>query len=321
MSYLRVIAKDGRIECTLVMAKSRLAPLKRLTLPRLELQAATLAARQNALLRKELSLDLGPPTYWTDSTIVLQYISNTTARYHTFVANRVAEIQNATNVKEWRHVPTRENPADDASRGVSASDLSGSRWVHGPAFLKLPPEQWPSTPVIRPLDEAELKVKKAISFSTQALDHQGPIDKLIDGITNWMQLLRTIACFQLIPEIHRSKIPFKGPLEAEHLQRAEKFLVKYVQRQCYLEEINAINQGRSIPISSPLIRLRPVLYEGTLVVPGRISHAKVPSYVKRPVVLSSRHPVVESLCRYVHEKQLTQEEIMFWQSCVVIIGS
>ena len=302
VSYLRVIAKDGRIECTLVMAKSRLAPLKRLTLPRLELQAATLAARQNALLRKELGLDLGPPTYWTDSTIVLQYISNTTARYHTFVANRVAEIQNATNVKEWRHVPTRENPADDASRGVSASDLSGSRWVHGPAFLKLPPEQWPSTPVIRPLDEAELEVKKAISFSTQALDHQGPIDKLIDGITNWMQLLRTIACFQLIPEIHRSKIPFKGPLEAEHLQRAEKFLVKYVQRQCYLEEINAINQGRSIPISSPLIRLRPVLYEGTLVVPGRISHAKVPSYVKRPVVLSSRHPVVESLCRYVHEK-------------------
>ena len=302
VSYLRVIAKDGRIECTLVMAKSRLAPLKRLTLPRLELQAATLAARQNALLRKELGLDLRPPTYWTDSTIVLQYISNTTARYHTFVANRVAEIQNATNIEEWRHVPTRENPADDASRGVSASDLSGSRWVHGPAFLKLPPEQWPSTPVIRPLDEAELEVKKAISFSTQALDHQGPIDKLIDGITNWMQLLRTIACFQLIPEIHRSKIPFKGPLEAEHLQRAEEFLVTYVQRQCYLEEINAINQGRSIPISSPLIRLRPVLSEGKLVIPGRISHAKVPSHVKVPVVLSSRHPAVESLCRYVHEK-------------------
>ena len=205
VSYLRVIAKDGRIECTIVMAKSRLAPLKRLTLPRLELQAATLAARQNALLRKELGLDLRPPTYWTDSTTVLQYISNTTARYHTFVANRVAEIQNATNVEEWRHVPTHENPADDASRGVSASDLSGSRWLRGPAFLRLPPEQWPSTPVIRPSDEAELEVKKAISFNTQALDSQGPMDKLIDGITNWIQLIRTIACFQLIPEIHRSK--------------------------------------------------------------------------------------------------------------------
>ena len=306
VSYLRVIAKDGRIkrklECTLVMAKSRLAPLKRLTLPRLELQAATLAARQNALLRKELSLDLGPPTYWTDSTIVLQYISNTTARYHTFVANRVAEIQNATNVEEWRHVPTHENPADDASRGVSASDLSGSRWLRGPAFLRLPPEQWPSTPVIRPSDEAELEVKKAISFNTQALDSQGPMDKLIDGITNWIQLIRAIACFQLIPEIHRSKVSFKGPLEAEHLQRAEDFLVKYIQGQCYPEEIKVINQGRSISVSSPLIRLRPVLSEGKLVVPGRISHAKVPSHVKVPVVLSSRHPAVESLCRYVHEK-------------------
>ena len=179
VSYLRVIAKDGRIECTIVMAKSRLAPLKRLTLPRLELQAATLAARQNALPRKELGLDLRPPTYWTDSTTVLQYISNTTARYHTFVANRVAEIQNATNVEEWRHVPTHKNPADDASRGVSASDLSGSRWLRGPAFLRLPPEQWPSTPVIRPSDEAELEVKKAISFNTQALDSQGPMVKRI----------------------------------------------------------------------------------------------------------------------------------------------
>ena len=60
VSYLRVVTTDGRIECTIVMAKARLAPIKRLTIPRLELQAATLAARQNALLQKELGLNLGP---------------------------------------------------------------------------------------------------------------------------------------------------------------------------------------------------------------------------------------------------------------------
>ena len=135
VSYLRIVTTDGRIECTIVMAKSRLAPIKRLTIPRLELQAATLAARQNALLRKELGLNLGSSTFWTDSTIVLQYIDNTEARYHTFVANRVAEIQETTNAEEWRHVPTRENPADDASRGVPVSSLMESRWLHGPEFL------------------------------------------------------------------------------------------------------------------------------------------------------------------------------------------
>ena len=98
VSYLRVIATDGSVNCTIVMAKSRLAPIKKLTVPRLELQAATLAARPNALLRKELNLDLGTSTFWTDSTIVLQYINNTEARYHTFVANRVAEIQVSQHV-------------------------------------------------------------------------------------------------------------------------------------------------------------------------------------------------------------------------------
>ena len=97
VSYLRIQGDDGRVASMLVMAKSRLAPLKKMTIPRyLELQAITLATRQDALLRRELGMDLARSQYWTDSMIVLQYIINTEARYHTFVANRVAEIQDAT---------------------------------------------------------------------------------------------------------------------------------------------------------------------------------------------------------------------------------
>ena len=167
--YLRVVTTDGRVNCTLIMAKSRLAPIKKLTVPRLELQAATLAARQNTLLPKELDLDLGPSTFWTDSTIVLQYINNTEARYHTFVADRVAEIQDTTDAKEWHHFPTQENPADDASRGVPASSLSESRWLHGPDFLQLPPERWPSAQTLRPISEDDPEVKKAVTFTTQVI--------------------------------------------------------------------------------------------------------------------------------------------------------
>ena len=268
VSYLRIVATDGRIECTIVMAKSRLAPIKRLTIPRMELQAATLAARQNALLLKELGLNLGPSTFWTDSTIVLQYINNTEARYHTFVANRVAEIRETTNAEEWRHVPTRENPADDASRGVPVSSLMESRWLHGPEFLRLPPERWPTSPTLRSVSEDDPEIKEAVTFTTQAVIAQSPVDKLIAGISNWIQLVRTMACFALVPEVHRKKTRFVRQLEPEHLQRAESLIIKRVQNQCYPEEIKAITRARSIPSSSPLARLRPVLQDGVLMVPG-----------------------------------------------------
>ena len=143
MSYLRSQDQEGKTYSYIVMAKSRLAPLKTLTIPRLELQAATLATRQDALLRRELDIELEPSQFWMDSTIVLQYIFNQERRFHTFVANRVAEIQGKTEVEQWHHVPTKDNPADDASRGVAAGSLGLPRWQHGPAFLLEPPRAWP----------------------------------------------------------------------------------------------------------------------------------------------------------------------------------
>ena len=138
------------------------------------------------------------------------------------MANRVAEIQETTNAKEWRHVPTHENPADDASRGVPASSLMKSRWLHGPDFLQLSPEWWPSASDVRPVNEDDLEVKKAATFAAQIVTPQNPVDKLIAGISNWTRLIRILACFALIPEVHRRKTPFTGSLEAEHLQRAEE---------------------------------------------------------------------------------------------------
>ena len=174
---------------------------------------------------------------------MLQYINNTEARYHTFVANRVAEIQETTDAKEWRHVPTQDNPADDASRGVSASSLSDRRWLHGPEFLQFSPERWPATLTPRAVSEDDPEVKKAVVFTIQDTVPGNPVDKLISGISNWTRLIRILACFTLIPEVHRTKVPFTGTLEAEHLQRAEEILIRHIQNQSYPEEIKAITRG------------------------------------------------------------------------------
>ena len=160
VSYLRTEYASGRVTVALTMAKSRLAPIKATTIPRLELCAATLATRQDELLRRELDLELSPSQYWSDSTIVLWYVSHEEKRFQTFVANRVSEIRGRSEPTQWRHVPTDENPADDASRGTSPAELTGRRWLEGPAFLKQPSEEWPVWEPSQPVDKEQLELRK-----------------------------------------------------------------------------------------------------------------------------------------------------------------
>nr|XP_027213849.1 uncharacterized protein LOC113806899 [Penaeus vannamei] len=146
-SYLRLESATGEVYCTLVMGRSRVAPLKRMTIPRLELTAATVAARMDQKLRSELDLRLEKSVFWTDSTSVLKYLFNEKARYQTFVANRVNLIRELSPIEAWRYVETRSNPADLASRGVDMdSFLASSIWITGPTFLSENEKMWPILP-------------------------------------------------------------------------------------------------------------------------------------------------------------------------------
>ena len=104
--------------CSILFGKSRVAPLKPVTIPRMELTATTLAARLDKHLRRELSIPIHETVLWTDSTLVLQYIRNESRRFQTFVANRLAMIHDASKPSQWRHVNSSSNPADHASRGL-----------------------------------------------------------------------------------------------------------------------------------------------------------------------------------------------------------
>ncbi len=117
------------------MGKSRVAPTKITTIPRLELSAAVVAVQISDLLRKELELDSLEEYFWTDSKVVLGYINNDAKRFHIFVANRIQRIKQSTDAKQWRYVTSEENPADYASRGLTAEELISSNWFTGPEFL------------------------------------------------------------------------------------------------------------------------------------------------------------------------------------------
>ena len=149
-SYLRLINDQVQIHCSFVKGKSRVKPLKSaVTVPKLELTAATLATRIKKVVVKELEgrLKIDSITYWTDSMIVLKYIANESRRFVTFVANRVAAIRQESEPSQWRHVRSELNPADYASRGIKASETKKlERWKSGPEFLWKDNEQWPPQP-------------------------------------------------------------------------------------------------------------------------------------------------------------------------------
>ena len=146
-SYLRLVNSRGQIHCCFVMGKSRVKPLKSaVTVPKLELTAATLATKVNKVITRELEgrLKINSVTYWTDSMIVLKYIANEVRRFVTFVANRVAVIHQESDPGQWRHVRSELNPADYASRGIKASETGKlERWRCGPEFLWREVEDWP----------------------------------------------------------------------------------------------------------------------------------------------------------------------------------
>ena len=126
-----------------VVGKARVAPMKPLSIPKLELQAALLATRLKEKILAALTIHIDREYMWTDSTTVLQWLASVD-RQPVFVANRVAEILESTTIDQWFHVPTADNPADVGTRGIAADALAESSWVKGPGFLRT--SDWPFQP-------------------------------------------------------------------------------------------------------------------------------------------------------------------------------
>ncbi|UYV69790.1 hypothetical protein LAZ67_7000738, partial [Cordylochernes scorpioides] len=135
--YLRTVSLDGQVHISMLAAKTRVAPCKSLTLPRLELCAALLLSQLYRSVVDSLKIDIGRTYLWSDSQISLSWIKSDPNRWKTFIHNRVVKIQQLSDRNSWRHVSGKDNPADCASRGIMPAALSGhTLWWQGPTWLK-----------------------------------------------------------------------------------------------------------------------------------------------------------------------------------------
>ena len=170
-SYLRLVDDTNKVHCAFAMGKSRVAPLKPKTIPRLELTAAVCSVRISQQIHRELEYQIDEDFYWTDSKVVLGYISNESRRFHVFVSNRVQEIQNSTHRRQWRYVESEQNPAGEASRGMKADELQNTRWILGPRFLWGEQSKWLSgDEPEQSLKSDDPEVKKSVVMAISLFD-------------------------------------------------------------------------------------------------------------------------------------------------------
>ena len=162
VSYARMVNENGNVTCMFIFGKARVAPLKSITIPRLELNVATLAVKVHCFLSESLNVNSNDVYFWTDSTTVLRYIYNDKARYKTFVANRLAIIRDFSIKSQWHFVNSEQNPADDASRGIQST-----RWLNGLDFFYKEKDSWLNQIILNISKEKPLEIKYLNVFKSE----------------------------------------------------------------------------------------------------------------------------------------------------------
>ncbi|XP_038152621.1 uncharacterized protein LOC119790925 [Cyprinodon tularosa] len=223
-SYLRTVTSKGDVHCVLVMGKARVAPTKVTTVPRLELTAAVVAARTSVMLRRELEISNLQEHFWTDSKVVLGYVNNDAKRFHVFVANRIQIIKSLTDPQQWHHVPSENNPADHASRGLSVQQLLKSNWFKGPEFLwqnELPLETDKISEVVS--NDPELKAVHVLK--TEVQEKRTILDRL-NKFSDWRRAVKAIARLRKFVKDFKGDTQTKGGSTCvEDRREAEMFII------------------------------------------------------------------------------------------------
>ncbi|GFV76413.1 integrase catalytic domain-containing protein [Trichonephila clavipes] len=256
---------NGKIKVQLLVSKTKVAPVKQVSIPRLELElcgAHLLSKLFKSVLRtlKYYTFDVFA---WTDSKIVLSWLSGHPRKWKTFVANRTSEIMEVLPTKHWRHMPSKENPADIASRGIDPKCLPDCKlWWQGPPWLRLKTSSWP-------------KAEYSCDEASDEIASQG------SSISS--------------SHINTTSLTFS------ETKTAVETIIRWVQGFYFQEEIRSIKKQISLPPKSPLRSLHPFIDEHGLVrVGGRLQNSQLRFNSKHPIILPSQHSISELLIKEQH---------------------
>ena len=290
---------NGGYHVELLTSKTRIAPMKAQTIPRLELMSAKILAKLMSTVKEALehSVQFSGVYYWLDSKTALCWINNQ-GEWKQFVRHRVNEILKLSRKKDWSHCPGVENPADLGSRGVTASCLNESElWWKGPKWLSGPTCSWPATEEILETDECLTEVKKTVVMKTQ-VEETFRLENVINinAYSKIEKLIRVIALVKRfinnLKVIIEGRMAALGTLKVEETMMAECTLIKAAQ---------ASLKSRS-DYQQLVSQLGIVERNGVLRCKGRLSDADLEIEAREPMILPKEHYLTELIIRDSHNR-------------------
>ncbi|XP_056636636.1 uncharacterized protein LOC130445135 [Diorhabda sublineata] len=262
---------------------------------------ALLLARLTDKAKTALKIQFKSFTLWSDSTITLAWVRTSPNLLKTFTAHRVAEIQSLTKHADWRHIPTHDNPADIASRGIYPSQiLNSDLWWRGPTWLAKDPSFWPNDKLEVLHDLPELKSSLLTNVAPPTLSF--PFERF----SNFSRMQRTMAYILRFKDncLQRNRRR-GGSLTVQELSDSLKCLIRICQSQSYSTEIETLKNNKPLSSHSNLLSLSPFLEpDGLLRVGGRLKHSNYSFDKRHPILINSKHHFSKLLFLQEHERLL-----------------
>lgn len=285
--YLRTIDANGAVHVNLVTAKTKVAPTMQVSIPRLELMGAVLVAKLSTEVAKVLNIDKANIHGWTDSTVVLAWLSSHPCRWKTFIANRTSEILSRLDSSQWSHVQSLQNPADVASRGCTPSELvQNDLWLQGPAWLQNPTLEYKRPKIISTdLEERHIKAHVAVT--------NDPIWTRFSSLQRLTHVVAFCLRFLKIKDVRAKRHKFQPFLESSELINALDICIM----QCQATELQQDD--------SKLKSLSPYKDDkGILRAQGRIQNCNLSEDTKHPIILPHKSHLTNLIIDDAHKQTL-----------------